>query len=366
MYGDKMRIDDIMDMDRLQSHIRNQYITARSHPHLPLTVLNYTPKAAYEPLWDTETMRCRGLIIDNDDVIVGNCMPKFFNYGQKETAHIDLTGPVQVTDKLDGSMGTVCFYGDELVVATRGSFESDQALWAYNFIAGRSDYYDAFKTLCKGPRESSIDDVTAVVEIIYPENRIVVDYGSKRDVVLIGAIGNTWDLSNGKQLWISADEIYSWPGERVEKFDADSFEDALRLPPRENREGVVIYFTKTGDRVKIKQEGYLIAHRFISNLTPKNIWKALKQGKTLEDLLELAPDEFHGLVREIAGHILSNRDDLLAEIETEFAALPNKDLKTRKELATEISKHPLRGFLFLRLDERTEQMLESVWKAIEP
>jgi RNA ligase len=355
-----MNINDILDTEVLERHIRDGFIAARRHPHLPLTVLNYTAKAQYERMWDGVTMRCRGLVVDNRGKIVANCMPKFFNYGEPAAENIKLDGPVEVTDKLDGSMGEIAFYQGELIVATRGSFESDQAKFAYNHIVNNPEYYHSFKVLCG-------DSVTAIVEIIYPENRIVLDYGEVRDVVLIGAIANN-QLSNGRQLWIPADQIYSWPGPKVEKFSANTFEDALRIPPRTNKEGVVVYFKKTGDRLKIKQEDYIIAHRFISNLTPKNIWEQLYSGKTVEDMLEIAPDEFHDLVREIAGSLIKSYADLLRATSVEYL---NIELKlptgyTRKDFALAAATSPYRAHLFHILDNRKDALIESVWKAIQP
>lgn len=358
MYGDKMYVSDILDTELLESHVRNGYVSARNHPHLPLTVFNYTPKAAYEPLWDDITLRCRGLIADNTGLVVGNCMNKFFNYGEINAKNIDHGGPVQVTDKLDGSMGSVVFYQGDLVVATRGSFESEQAKWAHDFIRKDAQLYDAFKVLCS-------ENVTAVVEIIYPENRIVVDYGELKAVVLIGAIGN-YELMRGRQLWIPADTIYSWPGPVVERFNATSFEQALRIPPRLNREGIVIYFEDSGDRLKIKQKDYIESHKFISNLTPKNIWNQLREGKTVEELLDVAPDEFHGLVKDISSALIANKDRLLDEIEKEFIALKRLRLDSRGAFAEAIKDHPLKGLLFVRLDGDKDRLIESVWKAVEP
>ncbi len=358
MYGDKMYISDILDTELLESHVRNGYVTSRSHPHLPLTVFNYTPKAVYEPLWDHVTLRCRGLIVDNVGLVVGNCMNKFFNYGEPNAKDIDTSGPVQVTDKLDGSMGDVIFYNGNLVVATRGSFESEQAKWAHSFISKDPELLDAFKVICS-------ENVTAVVEIIYPDNRIVVDYGDLTAVVLIGAIGN-YELTAGKQLWIPADRIYSWPGPVVERFDSKSFEEALRIPPRINREGIVVYFENSGHRLKIKQQDYIEIHKFISNLTPKRIWNDLREGKSLEDLLEKSPDEFHDFVRKTVSTINNNKNKLLEEIEREFIALNTSQLQSRRDFAEVVKNHPLRGYLFLRLDGRTDQLIDSVWKAIEP
>lgn len=355
-----MYINKLLDAELLGSHIRNGYVTARRHPHLPLTILNYTPKAQYERVWDEVTTRCRGLVVDSKGVVVANCMYKFFNYGEPNALNIKLDGPVQVTDKLDGSMGLVAFYERQLIVATRGSFESEQAEFAYNHINSTPGYLDAFRVICG-------DSVTAVVEIIYPENRIVVDYGQMRDVVLIGTIANN-EASNGKQFWIPADKFYSWPGPRVEKFNAKTFEEALRIPPRINKEGIVVYFENTGDRLKIKQQDYLAAHKFISNLTPKNIWQQLHQGETVEHLLEMAPDEFHNLVREYSSAILKNFDDLLSAVRVEFYKI-NDSLPegySRKDFALKVASNPYRGHLFHVLDNRDDLLVESVWKAIQP
>ncbi len=353
-----MYVSDILDVALLESYVRSGYVSARNHPHLPLTVFNYTPKAVYEPLWDNVTLRCRGLIADSSGLVVGNCMHKFFNYGEQNAENVDLSGPVQVTDKLDGSMGSVIFYQGELVVATRGSFESEQANWAYEFIMNNKELHDAFKVICS-------ENVTAVVEIIYPENRIVVDYGDLEAVVFIGAIGN-YELTRGKQLWIPADTIYSWPGPTVERFDAASFAEALKIPPRLNREGIVVYFENTGDRLKIKQKDYIEAHKFISNLTPRRIWDDLRNGKTVEDLLSIAPDEFHELVRDTSSELIERKNSLLRDIEMEFLSLNVQGFESRKELAAAIKDHPLKSFLFLRLDGRIDQLIESVWKSIEP
>lgn len=355
-----MYISNVLDAELLGSHIRNGYVTARRHPHLPLTILNYTPKAQYEQMWDEVTTRCRGLVVDNKGEVVANCMYKFFNYGEPNASNIDLSGPVQVTDKLDGSMGIVAFYERQLFVATRGSFESEQAKFAYDHIMNTPGYLDAFRIICG-------DSVTAIVEIIYPENRIVVDYGDMRDVVLIGAIANN-ELSDGRQLWIPADKFYSWPGPRVERFSAKTFEQALRIPPRFNKEGIVVYFEKTGDRLKLKQEDYLIAHKFVSNLTPKNVWQQLRDGKTVESMLDIAPDEFHETVREYANVINNSFSYLYRLINQEFIRI-NASLPagySRKDFALAVANNPYRSHLFHVLDQRHDLLVESVWKAIQP
>lgn len=355
-----MKIYDILDVEKLNEYIHEGYISRRTHPHLTLAVLNYTAKAQYEPLWDDVTLQCRGLIVDDHANVVASCMKKFFNYGEIH-APKDLTGPVQVTDKLDGSLGSVSFYEGELVVATRGSFESDQAKFAYELIKNKEEYYSAFKIICD-------DNVTAVVEIIYPENRIVVNYGDMRDVVLIGAIGNNYELQCQKQLWIPAENIYSWPGPIVQKFSARSFDEALKIPARANAEGIVVYFEKSGERLKIKQDDYIALHKFVSNLSPKTTWENLSSGKTIEDILSITPDEFHAEVRDWAERIILHYEDVIMKVEADYEELmwSLPDSYTRKDFAMAVKGNKYQSLLFMLLDQQTDRMLVSAWKLVQP
>lgn len=353
-----MNISALFDVDKLGQLIHSGYISARRHPHLELNVLNYTPKTQYEQLWNEVTLRCRGLVVDRDGEIVANCMQKFFNYGESSAANIVTKGPVQVTDKLDGSMGTVSFYHGELIVATRGSFESDQAKFAYDLI--ESKYLFPFRTLCG-------EDSTAVVEIIYPENRIVVDYGEMKDIVLLGVISNE-ELRNGRQLWTPADQVYSWPGPVVKRFNVDTFEDALRLPPRYNAEGIVVYFENTGDRLKIKQEEYIKMHKLIFNLTPRSIWSRLSAGETVAEIAMGLPDEFKKFVVDTADVLNDSRETVLKAVNNRYLQVLHSlpvDFE-RKDFALAVKNDELAPMLFMKLESQEDRLKEYVWKMIKP
>ena len=88
-------------------------------------------------------------------------------------------GRPRVFEKLDGSLGVV--YREPTSrrwsVATRGSFDGEQARWATQRL--RSD--DRLTPL---PRE----DRTYLLEVIYPANRVVVDYGDREDLVLLDVL----------------------------------------------------------------------------------------------------------------------------------------------------------------------------------
>ena len=77
-------------------------------------------------------------------------------------------------EKLDGSMGVLYIMPDgEKAIASRGSFVSDQAKFATEYL---NEKYSEVRFL---------PQYTYLFEIIYPENRIVLDYGNKKEIVLL-------------------------------------------------------------------------------------------------------------------------------------------------------------------------------------
>ena len=80
---------------------------------------------------------------------------------------------------MDGSLGIAFYYQDRWVFASRGSFTSDQAIKGYGM----------FVNLLNTSRTHFSKGYTYLFEIIYPENRIVVDYMDAERLVLLGKIG---------------------------------------------------------------------------------------------------------------------------------------------------------------------------------
>ena len=155
------------------------YIKGQKHPTLPLTIWNYTINVQYNNLWDLHPLipQCRGLVTDdNTGEIVARPFKKFFNIEeQKHKATKDFT----VYEKLDGSLIIMFFYEGQWRVASRGSFISDQAEKAIEIL------YESINEVLANPLD---EDYTFMFEVIYPENRIVVDYGNSERLVMLGAI----------------------------------------------------------------------------------------------------------------------------------------------------------------------------------
>lgn len=121
------------------------------HPTLPLTIWNYTEEVQYGNKWDEMTLSARGLVTDEFGTIVARPFKKFFN--MEEGKHTP-TSDFEVFEKVDGSLGIVFNYKDEWLIATRGSFTSDQA------IKGK-------EMLDRYPTEKLDKNKTYLFEIIY-------------------------------------------------------------------------------------------------------------------------------------------------------------------------------------------------------
>lgn len=166
-----------MDKELLQQMIIEKFVMVQKHPDADLFIYNYTNKAQYEKVWNEVTLQSRGLILDGNLNFVARPFKKFFNLEEYPAQQIP-DQPFDVYEKLDGSLGILYWINNVPYIATRGSFISDQALHATKIL--HNNYSYIFNKLDR--------DITYLFEIIYPGNRIVVDYGLKDDLILLAAI----------------------------------------------------------------------------------------------------------------------------------------------------------------------------------
>lgn len=344
-------LDDLFDAADLRHALNERLVVARKHPTHALTILNYTERCQYEKgLWSPVTLACRGLIHDEHGRIIARPFRKFFNYGQSEVAAFDPSAPVRVTDKMDGSLGILYRVGSAYALATRGAFESEQAQHATALWRERHGDY------------TPPDGWTLLFEIIYPENRIVCDYGERDELVLLGAV----EIASGLSVGPDADALREWSGPRAAVFPFATLADALAAPSRPNAEGIVVHFVDADERVKIKQEDYVALHRIASGMNERTVWEHCAAGKSTDELLAVLPDEFHDWVREVATRLHATVEQDAAEVERTYsailAALPPD--YTRKDFALVAKEHQARGHLFARHDGK--DYMPAIWSAVRP
>ncbi|MFC6611008.1 2'-5' RNA ligase [Amorphoplanes digitatis] len=253
-----------------------------------------------------------------------------------------------VTDKADGSLGIIYRDGANLSVATRGSFASDQARHATEVLRSR---YPGFVPP---------DGLTVLVEIVYPENRIVLDYAGLDDLILLGAV----EIATGRTFGPAA--VPNWTGPVVDSFAYATLAEALAAPPREGREGLVVHFAGTDQRVKIKYADYVRLHRLVTGLSARTVWEVLVSGGDLDALTEPLPDELHAWVADVATALTDKVDALAAAVEAEFAAIVAglPEGWGRREFAARAVRSEHRGALFLRLDDKDYR--PGLWQLVRP
>lgn len=334
-----------VDMEHLKKYVAKGIITEQKHPVSELLIYNYTPIVQYGKLWDEVTMACRGLIVKPNGRVVAQPFMKFFNYGEYKGALP--AGERIISEKLDGSLGICYPHKGVLSIATRGSFVSEQAKEGDKMLqeyikANGLEWYD--------------ERYTYLFEIIYPANRIVVDYKGARRLVLLAVI----NTNDGTEL-NPADTGYK---DVATRFDGDTPIEDLLLNQKPNQEGYVVRFSN-GMRLKFKFDEYVRLHRLLTNVSTKTIWEMLKNEQPIEQILDNVPDEFYEWVREQADKLKADFTDI------EFAAQNTlrhvQHLPTRKEVAADVvmQNMPLiRAVVFAMLDGKEYRQI--IWKSLRP
>jgi RNA ligase len=269
----------------LEQYHNDGLLYKQTHPSLPLTIWNYSEKAQYGELWDEVTLQCRGLVTDNEGNIVARPFKKFFNLEEKK--HIP-TEEFEVFEKMDGSLGILFNYEGEWILATRGSFTSSQS------VKGK----EIFDHYVKEYGDDNLNvNLTYLVEILFPENRIVVDYGKDEKLILLGITDQYGEThySHFEYLWFHKDLI-------VKKYDGIRDYSELKSKIEQNAEGFVVRFSN-GDRMKIKGYEYLRLHKIMTNVSTTSIWEYLSSNGDINELLKDVPDEFYKKVKQYKGEL---------------------------------------------------------------
>jgi RNA ligase len=335
-------------LDILEKYHKDGLLLKQTHPNFDLTIWNYSPKVQYERLWDDITMQCRGLVTNSKGHIVARPFKKFFNYEEHKPEDIP-NEHYEVFEKMDGSLGILFNYEDEWIMATRGSFTSPQA------IKGK-------KILDKHDISPLRKDNTYLFEIIYPENRIVVDYGNEEKLVVLGAI----HTETGDE--VPYNSLFTMSGlgfeiVRLWKTWGEGY-DLLQEEISKEKEGYVIRF-KNGFRMKIKGDEYKRLHRILTNISNRDIWEYLKDGKPLDEILDKVPDEFYNWVKETKDNLLHQFKTIDTDYTYTYKTLINiNGITERKKFADYAKSYKNSSILFAMLDNKDYKQI--IWKLIYP
>ena len=331
------------DLTILADYISKGLVVGQAHPTFPLAIFNYSRECQYNGMWDDITLNCRGLVLDTEGTVIAKPFPKFFNYEEHKLEDIP-NEYFEVYEKMDGSLGIFFYYGGEWHMATRGSFTSEQAIKGME-IANRYNY----DKIC-------VPGYTYLFEIIYPENRIVVDYGKEERLVLLGVMNRRGEEFPYEEMvdegWDIVMKYKTW-GEDWE---------TLKKEISKNNEGYVIRFSG-GMRMKIKGDEYVRLHRILTNFSTKDIWELLKNGEPLEPFLDRVPDEFDAWVKEVVRDLQTRYDNILKDYRIIMDDIYDADKKVFAERA---KRYPHPSLLFALYDGKNESAYDYVWKLLKP
>lgn len=345
-------------IDELKMEVTNGYISVQKHPVHNLYIYNYTHKTQFDSHWNNVTLNCRGLILDDNYNIVARSFSKFFNYEEIDAKKIPLVSSdyVYVQEKVDGSLGILFHYNNEWILATRGSFISDQAIRGMKII--KNNYKLAtFDT-----------SLIYLVEIIYPENKIVVDYGNEERIVFLTVFTKEYELH-----WTTAENIFKAFGikdivkcEQIFNVNSELY-NKLKNRNELNKEGFVLRFFPSEFRVKIKFEEYARLHKIISGLSNKVIWEYLKDGKSTDDIIQNVPDEFYGWVNEKVDEFNESFNKIKDECNQIYNYILSQNFESKKEIAEYVNsnvKRELRGLVFNLVSGKSND--DVIWRMIKP
>lgn len=346
-----LKILQKVDWNTLNVYIDNNLITANKHPEYDIWILNYSPKVQSKKFWDEYTLSCRGLVIDVDGNILARPFQKFKNFEEHEQSEIDLNQDYDVFEKMDGSLIIVFYYTPRMtwIVASRGSFISEQSIEAQKMLND-----SIFENLNK--------NCTYLFEIIYPENRIVVDYGNRKELVLLSRVETT----TGFELFYDdLVRLYSIYFTVVKKFDVKITDlNELKKLEEENKEGFVVRFFN-GFRVKVKFSEYVRLHGILTNVSNLTIWEHLKNNYDFDALLDRVPDKFYDWMKKTTNKLQSDFNEIERLALKEFIRIYHvNNIIERKDFAMEAIKTNYHSILFKLYDKKPYD--EIIWKMVRP
>ena len=329
-----------VDLNKYFELMHEGLVYIKKHPQYPLFLLNYTPRTQYQQKWCKELVHARGLVVGEDGKILARPIPKFFNHYEINDLEKLQDEEYEVFEKMDGSLVIMFHYENHPIFCTRGSFISEQSAKAHEIFRAKYKHISINR------------ECTYCFEVIYPENKIVVNYEDVEDLFLI-SITHT---SSGKEI-----NIHATGFKTVNKVDKTSIHAFLSGFEEANMEGYVVKYTKglsNSMRVKYKFNTYVEKHKG-KDITAKQIKDSLKKMKPID--LDVIPDECYEEVRTIIAEFEDQFKRKEKTIIDEYREIRSQNISSRDVIeAIKQSEHS--SILFAIHRKKPYDML--VWKSL--
>ncbi|MDR0364312.1 MAG: hypothetical protein LBH92_04765 [Bacteroidales bacterium] len=267
---------------KFNRNILEHYLKGKSqfcvekHPDADLYIYGYDNRKQNKIIWDNFNINMRGLIVDAKGNVEAMSFKKFFTFRNYLSPNLialsegnSLRLPQEdymITEKIDGTLGLLYWINDVPYIATQRSFKATNAQRATEILHNKYSYL--FDKLDKSK--------SYIFEVLFPESRVLVDYGDREDLILIGVM----DKETGKEethlhcdIGFPVTEDYTQEYKHIKNFDELK---SLNIP---NMEGFVITYLKSGIKIKVKFPWFSNAHDTMNEIIDysKKIRNARKQ-----------------------------------------------------------------------------------------
>lgn len=264
---------------------------------------------------DTKIRDQEGFPTRREVSVFARAFDKFFNYGESLAVNLDFFRPVYAREKLDGSLikyrnSNINGNGLDLnqfsdYWMTNNSFDTGVLLNNdSDFLGEYNTFQDLIDEALKGHNLSKLRMAGQVVclyfELTSFWNRVVVKYDYKPKLWLLGARDiKTQQEISPEQIKKEFDLDFDIPMRYGN--DKSSLFDIIEIVSKfdNTHEGIVLQDSNF-DRVKIKSEQYVMAHKLKDSdgqLSYEHLLKSIQDG-TIDDILGLFP-EFSKKINEI-------------------------------------------------------------------
>ena len=241
--------------DTLRKIHEDELLTKREGPY-GLVIANASKK-----LWtpqEEHQLYAKGIVYNPHTWELASLpLIKIYNHGEKEESiklskELDKSPAVSVKmmEKADGTMIQAFKYNGDLIVTTRGMFDSE--------------YTQAAREILENTEIE--DHATLIFELIHPDFKHVVDYGDRKELRLLAV--HRRDLGH----YVPCKALPSYYHNVVKSVDPNNLEDAIdsSLSSSQDEEGHVVVF-EAGNmvlhRIKVKGDWYLKMFKLKNNCT---------------------------------------------------------------------------------------------------
>ena len=309
-----------MNLKLLRQYVAEGKITECERGKLSL--FNYTVSTQFNNEWDEVTLACRGLVWNTaTDRIIARPFNKFFNFGER-TKHLPDPTDAIIMEKYDGCLGICFWYYNQWHITTRGSFFSEQGLYATK----------RFLPLLKQSEMSPMH--TYLFEIVFKDRIIGALKYDYEGLVLLGIRETSSGVySKHSRLPDEAKIINAIPPKIYSAFADKSYVQSI-YNSTDDREGVVIVYPD-GRRLKFKTEKYKVLHHLYHGISDKQLATAIAEDRFREIIINV-PEEYRDVIETRVVPIKEYRDTIYKEVQKHLDSLSH--LQTQRDFAIAVQK----------------------------